>query len=60
MSRYLCYYNINHRIQRQAIRLILNGKKTINICDSRINYAKNRDIYLFLQAYSKECYNLIK
>ena len=39
---------------------IKGNKKRINICDCRIHYAKNRDIYLFLKDHSKECYNLVK
>ena len=50
------YYCVNHRTTKTSEKIDNKGnKKRINICDSRIHYSKNRDIYLFLQDHSKEC-----
>ena len=55
------YYCVNHRTTKTSEKIDIKGnKKRINICDCRIHYAKNRDIYLFLKDHSKECYNLVK
>ena len=60
-NRDMYYYCVNHRTTKTSEKIDNKGnKKRINICDSRIHYSKNRDIYLFLQDHSKECYNLIK
>ena len=61
MNRDLYYYCINHRTTKTSDKIDAKGnKKRINICDSRIHYNKNRDVYLFLQDHSKECDNLVK
>ena len=55
MNRDLYYYCINHRTTKTSDKIDAKGnKKRINICDSRIHYNKNRDVYLFLQDHSKE------
>ena len=61
-SKYKITINcLNHRTTKTSDKIDAKGnKKRINICDSRIHYNKNRDVYLFLQDHSKECDNLVK
>jgi len=57
----LYYFCVNHKTTKTSEKIDNKGnKKRINICDSRIYYIKNRDIYLFLQDQSKEWNNLVK
>ena len=60
-NRDMYYYCVNHGTTKTSEKIDNKGnKKRINICDSRIHYNKNRDVYLFLQDHSKECDNLVK
>ena len=53
--------SVNHRTTKVSEKIGNKCiKKMINICYSGINYDKNRDIYLFQQEHSKDCYDLVK
>ena len=57
----LYYYCINHRTSKTSTDLDKKGvKKRICICNSKIEYEKNNNKYIFCKLNSKDCDDLVK